>query len=206
MDNTNENTILPVRRTSSVANFFRIKIQQPNTQEKLQNIFAEKENETGQKVNDLVKAMIEDLKDRYNFIVANGEDREKQKEVINAIHQFHLTASSIFNYNGEKLDPAPSLLRPGSAGLNISDIADILFDEKMKQSDSHKKITNHITSSLLNLNKKIPTSENCHPDKSTNAAHLLKWIGKHEVTSSVEKNLQLFKNALINLQKLLEIA
>ena len=165
------------------------------------------ETETSEKVNQFTKDLF-DLEDKYNFVVANGENLQKRKEVMDAIHQFHLSASSLLNCNGEKLNLAPSFShRPGSAGLNISDIAPILYDEKMKQSDSHKKIIDFICHSwLLDLNKKIPTSKNCHPDKSTNAAHLLKWVDQQELSAYVEENLTLFKKALLNLCQLLEIA
>ena len=90
---------------------------------------------TNRKVNDLYQDIINELKTGYNFVVQNGESPKKQKEIIETIRQFRLNASVLLNYNSEKLNASSLTDRPESVGLNISDIADILFDEKRQSSE-----------------------------------------------------------------------
>ncbi len=133
---------------------------------------------------DSAKEMLAQLEAIIKILKEKNENPSKKVELNDSLQGLINIAKHFLKANGEDSDSMPAQRRPGSIGLNLTDIKDLLFDEKVKPSQGHKKITDHIKKCLLTLNEDIPALSKGNLPRSTNAKNLLKWIEINEISSS----------------------
>lgn len=145
------------------------------------------------------------LKANFDFIQEHRSDPNKKEQVIKALSELSKNVQTLLKAHNETSEMATVMARrPGSMGLNLSDIDDFLFDEKVCPSEDHKIIADFIRGNLLKVNKDIPVRGKCNPKRSTNAANLLKWVDEENLSDSPILNLYLYREALTSLKQLME--